>query len=131
MICISQTSDPSLTPRNVFHVMEMVQEREWQSVGLYLVPESIWDSIDAKYSTHKEKISALASYVATIIPDITWENIATLLYWCDQHRAVERVKPYLNIVHGELRCILSCCDVTQWPKTIIPEECSNILVFVA
>ena len=82
--------------------MEMVEERKWQSVGAYIsVPEPILASIDAEYSTHKEKMSALAEYVATIIPNITWEEIAAVLYQWDQDRAVERVKQYLNTIHGE------------------------------
>ena len=81
--------------------MEMVEERKWQSVGVS-VPKPILASIDAEYSTHKEKMSALAEYVATTIPNITWEDIAAVLYQWDQDRAVERVKQYLNTFHGEL-----------------------------
>ena len=44
--------------------------------GHISVPKPILASIDAEYSTHKEKMSALAEYVATIIPNITWEEIA-------------------------------------------------------
>ena len=68
------------------------------------VPNSIWTKIDAECSSHEEKISALANYVATIRPDMTWEKIATVLYQSDQHRAVESVKPYLHTVHGKLKC---------------------------
>ena len=66
------------------------------------VPHSILDNIDVQYSSHEEKTSALANYVATILPGITWEIIASELYVCDEDRAVEQVKTYLHIVPGEL-----------------------------
>ena len=64
------------------------------------VPGSILDKIDVECSSDDEKMSALANYVVTIIPGITWETIATVLYQWDENRAVERVKPYLHIVPG-------------------------------
>ena len=64
-----------------------------------LVPESILDKIYVKCSSHDE-MSDVANYVATIIPGITWETIATGLYQCDEERAVERAKPYLHTVPG-------------------------------
>ena len=64
------------------------------------VPQSILDKINVKCSRHDEKISAVANYVATIIPGITWETIATELYQYDEERAVERAKPYLHTVPG-------------------------------
>ena len=95
-------SDPSLTAQNVRQVMEVVRQRKWRDVGQMLsVPHSIVDKIDAECSSHNEKISALADYVVTIIPGITWENVASNLYQWGKKRAVERAKPYLHIVPGE------------------------------
>ena len=93
-------SDPSLTPHNVHHVMEVVSQREWRYVGrMLLVPTSILHKI-VKCSSHDEKMSALANYVATIISGITWETVANVLYRHDEERAVERAKPYLHTVPG-------------------------------
>ena len=73
----------------------------WKNVGWLLsVPDSILDKIDVECSSHDEKMSALANYVATTIPGITWETIATVLYREDEERAVERAKPYLHTVPG-------------------------------
>ena len=95
------TSDPSLTPHNVSHVMEVVSQEGWRYVGVLLsVPESIQNKIDVQCSSHDEKTSSLANYVATTIPGITWETIATVLYREDEGRAVERAKPYLHTVPG-------------------------------
>ena len=92
------TSDPSLTPHNVSHVMEVVSQG---NVGGWLsVPDSILDKIDVECSSHGEKTSALANYVATTIPGITWETIATVLFQLDEERAVQRAKPYLHTVPG-------------------------------
>ena len=65
------------------------------------VPEAIRDKISAEYSSDDEKISTLANYVVTIIPNIDWEEIAATLYKCDKKRAMERAKSYLHTVPGE------------------------------
>ena len=95
------TSDPSLTPHNVSHVMEAVSQEWWRHLGgLSSVPRSILDKINVKCSNDDEKMSAVANYVATTIPGITWETIACLLYQRDEERAVERAKPCLHTVPG-------------------------------
>ena len=94
-------SDRSFTARNVHQVMEVVRQERWREVGGgLLVPRSILDEIDAECSSDDEKMSAVINYVVTIIPDITWEMIATTLYQNDEEKAVERVKPYLHILPG-------------------------------
>ena len=98
-------SDPSITSHAVHQVMQVLREEGWRwwSVGSSLsVPGSILTNIHAKYSSHDETMSALASYVATILPGITWERIASVLYMCGEHAAVEQVKTHLHIVPGEL-----------------------------
>ena len=81
--------------------MEVVRLERWRRIGDGLeVPDSILDKIDAECSSNDEKMSALIDYVVTIIPDITWEEIATALYKENEEKAVERVKPYLHILHG-------------------------------
>ena len=88
-----------------------------------LMADSILDKIDAECSSNDIKMSAVINYVVTIIPDITWEKIATVLYKNDEERAVEQVKPYLHILHG------GSCHSTQFalpsPSSIINGYCYN------
>ena len=101
-------------------MMEMVEDWEWQRVGEYLsVPYSILLRINSEYSTFKEKMYALASYIAAILPNITWEKVATVLYQWDQHRAVERVRTYLHTILGDLITILSWF---KQPRVIVGNE---------
>ena len=65
------------------------------------VPNAVCDKISAECSSDDEKISTLANYVVTIVPDIDWEEIAAVLYRCDDERAVERAKSYFHTVAGE------------------------------
>ena len=75
--------------------------RSWWDVGWELsVPGAILRKIDAECSSGDERISALASYVVTTIPSITWEDIAGVLFSEDETRAVERVKPYIQKYDG-------------------------------
>ena len=94
----SLPSDHSLTVHNVQRVMEGVRGMQLSLVGLYLsVPETIRDKID-ECSSDEEKVSSLAKYVVTILPNVTWEDIAAVLYCQDEKRAVERAKSYLHTV---------------------------------
>ena len=114
----SLPSDPSLTVHNVQRVMEGVVGMQLWRVGHYLsVPKTIRDKID-ECSSDEEKTSALAKYVATILPNVTWEDIAAALYHWDEERAVERVKSYLHTVDipGE-SCTL--CELCLTPYTCI------------
>ena len=75
---------------------------DWDDVGDWLsVPDTILIKISDECSSVDEKISTLANYVVTSLPNINWEEIAAALYWCDEERAVERVKSYLHTVPGE------------------------------
>ena len=93
-------TDPTLNTRNVQQVMEGVGD--WDDVGMWLsVPHAIRDKISAKCSSDDEKISTLANYVVTILPNIDWKEIAAALYRENEERAVERAKSYLHTVPGE------------------------------
>jgi len=79
--------------------------REWWNLGFELsVPPAIRDKIAVECSSNDERISALASYVVTTLPSITWEDIAGVLYSVDEERAVERVKPYIQRFDGKYKC---------------------------
>ena len=79
--------------------------RKWWGVGRWLsVPWAIQDKIAVECSGNDERISALASYMVTTVPNITWEDIAAALYSKDEERAVERVKPYIQRFDGKYKC---------------------------
>ena len=102
-------SDPSLTVHNVQQVMKGVKWR-MGFVALDLsVPDAIRDKITTECSSDEEKVSALAKYIVTILPNVTWEDIAAVLYLEDEEKAVEQAKSYLYTVDipGELyMCIV-------------------------
>ena len=82
----------------------MEKVRRWRNVGeRLLVPEAIRHKIAAECSSDDERISALASYVVTTTPSITWEDIAGALYREYEERAVERVKPYIQRFNGKYK----------------------------
>ena len=77
------------------------------------MPYHILIKIDDECSSDEEKMSAVINYVVTIIPGITWEDIAAALYEEDEEKAVERVKPYLHIIPGG-----SCFNILYTDTTI-------------
>ena len=77
----------------------------WWDVGEWLsVAPAILAKIAVECSSNDERISALASYVVTTVPNVIWEDIATALYSKDEERAVERVKPYIQRFDGKYKC---------------------------
>ena len=64
------------------------------------VPDLIQDMINVSCSSDDEKMSAVVNYMINVIPGITWEDFAAKLYEMDEEEAVERVKPYLHVLHG-------------------------------
>ena len=98
-------------------------------VGIYLsVPDAIRDKI-RECSSEEEKVSALAKYVVTILPNVTWEDIAAVLYQKDEKRAVERAKSYLHTVDipGESCTLCELCK-TLLCYCISPLFCSYTFV---
>ena len=75
-------------------------------MGLSLsLPFPVLEKINSECSSHTEKIAALAIYILTIIPGISWEGIAIALYREDEERALERARPYLHIIPGESNAV--------------------------
>ena len=79
--------------------------RKWRDVGMWFsVPGALLAKIAVECSSNDERISAVASYVVTTVPNITWEDIAAVLYRKDEERAVDRVKPYIQRFDGKYKC---------------------------
>lgn len=92
-------SDPSLNEENVKKVMEEV--KAWNAVAQFGL--SIPGDILTKFVTEcfNERKSALASYIVTTLPNVTWEGIAAKLYYSDEMSALEQAKVYIHRFTGE------------------------------
>ena len=64
------------------------------------VPDLRLGTIIMSCSSDDEKMSAALNYMINVLPNITWEDFAAMLYEMDEEEALERVKPYLHVLHG-------------------------------
>ena len=94
--CVSP-SDPTLTVEKVTEVMGEVgdMERVWgDGFGLW-VPDSKQAEIKQQSSTEGEKSRALSQYWVNCAPDVSWERLASTLYFQGEERAAVMAKQYL------------------------------------
>ena len=95
--------DASLTPHTLLPPLSTV--RQFWEYGLldYLVPVSVMDHIRASqsYSSEDEKRVAGLQYYLQTVPGASWVRIASVLWYLEEHTALETVRQYLPHTHGE------------------------------
>ena len=110
--------DVSLTPHSLLHAVSTVR-RFWSlggEVGLLgwlLVPYSVQEHIidSQSYSSEDEKRTAALQYYIETVPDASWGMIAGVLWYMEEHTALETVRRYLPHKPGEYTCT---CTFLKW-----------------
>ena len=137
-------SDPTLTTDNVAQVIELLNNLDSLSSGLFslsLIPHSRLNVIKKKYST-KEKVSnECASYYVHCDVQPSWTKLARHLYKHGEFPAVKRLKPFLPvrgkyqvISYASMNHALKACAVyvfCHWFAQCTARSCVIITVFVA
>ena len=92
-------SDPTLTTDNVAQVLELVNDWESLSNGVFtvIIPPSRLRAIQEKYSTMSVISTECASYYVHCHPESSWTHLATCLYYKEEFAAVEKLKPFLPL----------------------------------
>ena len=106
----SSLPDDSLTPHTLLPAVSTVTEF-WgtdgnDDVGMLEglgVPDSVINDIrsNPSYSTEEEKRIAGLQYYLQTAPGASWERIAGVLWYMEEHTALEEVRQYLPSTHGE------------------------------
>ena len=104
--------DLSLKPDTLFHAVSTVTDI-WEEDGLLVcfdVPDPVRDQITASpsYSGEDERRMASLRYYLQTVPGASWGSIASVLWYKEEHTALETVRQYLPHKHGE--CIQFCGD---------------------
>ena len=105
--------DTSLTPHTLLHAVSTV--RNFWDGGLLRcldVPGSVQDEIRASpsYSSEDEKRMAGLQYSLQTAPGMSWGKIAGVLWYLEEHTALETVRQYLPHQHGDY----ITCTVLYW-----------------
>ena len=106
------TPDTTLTPDNLFRALSTVK-RFWLSGGLLSclgVPCS--KRFQNRDSEDDGRMTALQYYLQTL-PGVSWARIAGVLWYLQEHRALEAVRKHLP---GEYMYIQSCSCIQICPS---------------
>ena len=92
-------SDATLTMENMTRVWEKVGD--WEKVGRSLnIPGSKRREISDQHSSERERSCAVGVYWLQTLPDVSWEQLAGVLYYEGEEEAVEAVKEFLPTSRG-------------------------------
>ena len=100
--CFLIYPDPSLTVEAVLGVMEKVTDGMAEEVWRRLfgrdiiLGDDLFENINSKCSTERELMHTCADIYVNYHPDFSWEDLALVLYLCEETAAVEEVRSYLN-----------------------------------
>ena len=72
-------------------------------LGCLGVPWSVREQIrtSRSYSNEEEKRVAGLQYCLQTVPGVSWGRIASVLWWLEEHMALETVRQYLPHTHGQ------------------------------
>ena len=97
--------DTSLTPHLLLPALSTVRDFLGIDKLLYFldVPESVRDRIrsDPSYSSEDERRMAGLQYCLQTVPGVSWGMIAGVLWYMQEHTALETVRPYLPHKPGD------------------------------
>ena len=101
--------DTSLTPHTLLPALSTVRQF-WDDglLGYLGVPPSVMDQIrdSQSYSSEDEKRVAGLQYYLQTVPGVSWGRIASVLWYMEEHTALETVRQYLPHQHGEWRNVI-------------------------
>ena len=121
----SSLPDDSLTPHTLLPAVSSVRQfwskdydDGWGLLEGLDVPYSVMDDIRASpsHSTEEEKRIAGLQYYIQTVPGASWEKIAGLLWYLEEHTALEEVRQHLPSTYGE--CILLLLLLILIPSTL-------------
>ena len=98
-MCISISTDPTLTVEKVADVLEKVKvdkrrQKVWGRV-LTWKGESPVDQVYNSHSTEKENTLSCSDTYVNCYPDSSWEHLTSLLYIEDEMTAVDQARQFL------------------------------------
>ena len=101
--------DTSLTPHTLLPALSTVRQFWEHGLLQYLgVPWPVLDQIrdSQSYSSEDEKRVAGLQYYLQTLPSVSWGRIASVLWYLEEHTALETVRQYLPHQHGEWRNVI-------------------------
>ena len=112
--------DLNLTPDTLLHAVSTVTHFWGEGRLLYWldVPPSVQDQIRASpsYSSEDERRMAGLQYYLQTVSGASWGRIASVLWYMEEHTALESVRQYLPHQHGE--CVYNLVAIAYFLANI-------------
>ena len=106
--------DNGLTPYTLLRALSSVRtiwtDRRVGLLRLFDIPYSVQNKIRSSplYSSEDEKIMAALQYALNTLPGMSWRRIAGVLWFMEEHTALETVRQYLPHKPGDsITCIVA------------------------
>ena len=106
--------DNGLTPHTLFRALSSVRtiwtDRRVGLLRLFDIPYSVQNKIRScsLYSSEVEKITAALQYALNTLPGMSWRRIAGVLWFMEEHTALEKVRQYLPHKPGDfITCMVT------------------------
>ena len=89
---------------------------DWARIGsnpfYTIVPDARAEVIRRQYPSHDDQRRQGAQYYINVDPDASWEDLARMLYECEENRAKEAFKAELPKSKGnQCDCVVCGCSV--------------------
>ena len=94
--------DDSLSLHSLTTAVSSVKDI-WRLLEWLDVPDSVWGKIreSGSYSSEEEEREAGLQYYLQTLQDASWRRIAGELWYMEEYTALETVKQYLPLTHGQ------------------------------
>ena len=100
--CVSSAADVPLTTGNICNELDGVNSMmlgNWLNVSTH--------QHDRQHSTQANQTRAIIDYWLSVDPTPSWRRVVWALECSNEHKAAERVKPYVEPLTGEY-CMCDC-----------------------
>ena len=107
-MCGCSAADVPLTTDNICKELAGVNCMKDFGLGYWLrVPNHRRDKIKQQHSTQANQTRAIIDYWLSVDPTPSWRRVVESLEDSKEHKAAERVKPYVEPLTGEY-CMCDC-----------------------
>ena len=106
--CVSSAADVPLSTDNICKELDGVNCMKFNGLVDWLrIPDHQRDKIRRQHSTQANQTRAIIDYWLSVDPTPSWRRVVEALECSEEHKAAERVKPYVEPLTGEY-CMCHC-----------------------
>ena len=96
-----------MTVDNVVTILDKIGQDQWERVmSMHIVPSSLLEEIQRRYSTDTEKNHAYVDYYVNCHPQASWKHLTRTLYVEKEFDAARESKSFMSTGKHENTCTI-------------------------